>query len=64
MASFKRSANMFASWPLKVLLKTPWKHYCIRVIVFSRRKSRTGFLKVITSADAQFSAQNQVKSKK
>ena len=31
--------------------------------IFSLRKRRTGFLKVITSADARFSAQNQVKSK-
>ena len=35
-----------------------------RVTIFLLRKGRTGFLKVITSADAQFSVQNQAKSKK
>ena len=35
-----------------------------RVTIFSLRKKRTDSLKVITSADAQFSAQNQVKGKR
>ena len=35
-----------------------------RVIIFSLRKRRTGSLKIITSADIQFFAQNQMKSKK
>ena len=42
------------------LKKTP----STRVTIFSLRKRRTGSLRIITSADVQFSSQNQVKTKK
>ena len=36
----------------------------VGVNIFSLRKKRTGSLRIITSADVQFFAQNQVKTKK
>ena len=42
----------------------PQKYIISRITIFSLCKRRTDSLKVIASAEVQFSTQNQVKSKK